>query len=205
MEAIACVADTVRSARASARELASRLAGARIAAFSLEGYLKAPSPPRGVVLCAGGNRAPAAAAFLERAARRLLWPAPALQLAEAIGGLRGEEIETPGQAAGRPPGPAAPERRRALLLEGVVDAARVRALSKTSAPRAWIVESPGRVRLSRSALARLERDGVRWSALVPVRLVALHVSPRLARSPKIRRGLVPPRTPVWVSGAGRRR
>ncbi|HTR03860.1 MAG TPA: hypothetical protein VMN82_11740 [Thermoanaerobaculia bacterium] len=202
MEAIACVADTVRSARGSARELASRLVGTRLDTFSLEGYLKAPSPPRGVVLCAAQGRGRAVLDFLERASRRLLWPAPALQLAEAIGGLRGEDGETPGHAPGHRAGAASAGRRTALLLEGVVDAARVRALSRSSPPRAWIVEAPGRVRLTPAALARLERQGVRWAALVPVRLVALHLSTELARAPRTWRGLVPPRTPVWVSETG---
>src|ERR1700737_3055351 len=88
-------------------------------------------------------------------------------------------------------------RRRALLLEGVVDAQRARA-ALASDLRQWIVESPFAVRLSARERQRLEKAGVSWFALAPARLVALVASPKLARERRQWRALLPPRTKVIV-------
>ena len=101
--------------------------------------------------------------------------------------------------------PAAPARPSgglpsALLLEGPVDAARARAALR-SAPRDWIVESARHVRLGGPSLAALAREGVAWSALEPVELLAVYAP----ESPRGDLGL-PPGTPIWIRpGPGRRR
>ena len=80
----------------------------------------------------------------------------------------------------------------ALLLEGDVDAERARA-ALASPVRRWIVEHPGRVRLSARDLGRLRAHGVTWSALEPVRLLGLAVCARTGPS-----GRAPfSRVPVW--------
>ena len=195
---IACVAATGRLARALSSAVAGRAPGARIESFSLTAYLAAKAPPYRVVLCPPGRSAAEDLAFLERVSRRLLWPAPDRPMASAIGGLRGPAGESDtGSGARRAPrksgGMAA-----AVLLEGEVPLPRARAALRARGPRHWIVETPGRVRISPRGLEALARQGIRWSALDPVVVVALYVSPALGRRPQAWKALVPPRTPVWI-------
>jgi hypothetical protein len=177
-----------------------RLPDAELVPFSLAAYLNAERPPRRVVLCPPGTSVAHDVAFLRLAAARLLWPAPPARVAEAIEGIRSQD-EPPASsasptAAARRPGAA--RGRASLLLEGRVDAARVRAALRDSRTRDWIVESVGSVRLSSRALAHAAKEGVRWSALEPVCVEALSATRSLARARRAWRGLVPPRTPVWI-------
>ncbi len=87
--------------------------------------------------------------------------------------------------------------RRALLLEGTIDAARARS-ALHSEPRDWIVESARHVRLGSRALAALTRAGVVWSALEPVELVAVLTAAALPRGIGLPAG-----TPVWIAAASR--
>ena len=192
---IACVAASRSRARTLGREIAERLPEERVEAYSLESYLAADDPPLRIVLCAASGTAIADRRFLERAAARLLWPPPPRRLREAIGGLRNEE-ETPLDSARTCESSEADT--SALLLEGVVGRDRARAALRAGGPRAWIVETPGRVRLARPELARLARAGVRWSALRPSGLEAVYASPALARSAASWQDVLPKRTPVWV-------
>jgi hypothetical protein len=196
MEAtIACVAPDGRRAKALADGVASRVPGQRVAAFSMAGYLAAEAPASRVVLCPKGLSVAEDLAFLALAAGRLLWPAPPARLAQAIGGLRNAEGPRAARRrapAGRTPGGLT----AALLLEGLVDPARARAALAATGPRDWIVETPGRVHLSRGQLDRLARSGVRWSALEPITLVALYATPELARAQWKR--LLPSETLLWV-------
>ena len=90
----------------------------------------------------------------------------------------------------------------ALLLEGRVDPARMRAVlaSASGVPRDWIVESPCHVALSATWARTLARAGVRLSTLEPVELVAVYAAPALARASARWRRLLPPRTAVWIKG-----
>ncbi|HEY1435267.1 MAG TPA: hypothetical protein VGG65_07815, partial [Thermoanaerobaculia bacterium] len=133
-------------------------------------------------------------------AGRLLWPAPSARFQQAIGGLRHSE------------GPVRPGRRgsasrrsrgllAALLLEGDVGPTRARAALAACSPSEWIVETPGRVRISRRQLDALARAGVRWFALDPVTVVALYATPSLARARAQWRNLLPATTRLWVREA----
>ena len=197
---IACVAGAARQAKSLAAGVTALAPGARVEAFSMAGYLAADRPPSRVVLCPPGRSVAADLGFLSLATRRLLWSAPAPGLEQAIGGLRtsadpARPFRERARPSATPGGPVA-----ALLLEGEVDLARARAALAASAPRLWIVETPGRVRLSDRQLASLARRGVRWSALEPVGVVALYATPALARAEASWRRLLPPRTPVWIRG-----
>ena len=192
--AIACVAPAVRRAKALSRSLAAFLPGKRLEAFSVASYLAALAPPSRIVLCPPGLSIPRDLEFLSRAARRLLWPAPPARFRQAIGGLRG--TDGPARPAGRRAASGAPS--AVLLLEGEVDLARARAALAAPGPRDWIVESPGRVRLSQRQLDRLARSGIRWSALEPVTVVALYATPALARARERWKRLLPGATRVWV-------
>lgn len=185
-------------ARRLARDLALRLPRARFEAFSLAGYLAADSPPSRVVLGPAGRSAAGDLAFLTRASRRLLWPAPPPRFRRAIGGLRNTE-EPARPVRSRPLG----TRSRtgvaaALLLEGEVDPERARAALAAAGPLAWIVEAPGRVRIADRSLEVFGRAGVRWFVLEPVSIVAVFATPALARSKKGRRALLPARAPFWI-------
>jgi len=175
-----------------------RLPGATLVPFTLARYLRAEDPPRRVVLCPAGRSVAGDLAFLRAVAARLLWPAPPARVAEAIDGIRaGEDLPFVSSAM-----PRRPESRRsgpALLLEGAVDAARARAALRDSPTREWIVESPGRVRLSERSLARFAAAGVRWSVLAPVVVDGVCASRDLARARRSWRALLPPRTPVWIT------
>jgi len=195
---IACVGPAGRPARALAGRVAERVAPERAEAFSLPGYLAAAEPPSRVVLCPRGASVAGDLEFLAQAAARLLWPAPTARFQQAIGGLR--NTDGPSRPAGRRAGAARTPRGllAALLLEGEVGPARARAALAASGPREWIVERPGRVRLSRIELERLARAGIRWSALEPVALVAVSATPALARARDRWRRLLPPATRLWV-------
>lgn len=175
-----------------------------MAPFSEASYLAAPAAPRRIVLCPPGVSVAGDLAFLERVAARLLWPAPPARMADAIGGIRGEEMPAPPRSRGASAGPRR-ARGPALLLEGTVDAARARAALRASPTRDWIVESAVRVRLTTLALSLLAREGVRWTTLDPIVVVALYASPELARRRAAWRGLLPQGTPVWARTRFRRR
>ena len=130
-------------------------------------------PAARVLLCPEGLRFSDDAAFLLAASLRLLWPPPEADLAAAVAGLRGEHVDPP-----QIPAVSAPARGRksALLMEGIVNAARA-ARAAGSPGRDWIVETPFHVRLSRRLLAELSAAGVRWFALRPVRLEAVLLPP----------------------------
>ncbi len=199
---VALVASTVRMARVLGPSASERLGGAPLVPFSIPAYLRAEDPPRRVVLCPPGGSLARDMAFLRRVAARLLWPAPPPRVAEAIEGIRaGDESASPSSGARR----SARERRgggATLLLEGRVDAARVRVALRNSRTRDWIVESVGSVRLSPRALERLEKDGVRWSVLAPVAVEAVCATRALSRARGRWRALLPPRTPVWITRRG---
>ncbi len=195
---VAILAATAAEAASAAREIGRRLPGVALVPASLAGYLRSADAPGRVVLCVTGKPAAGARAFLRRATERLLWPAPAADLLDAVAGLRSASAPRP--AARRS---SAPQRahfggpRSALLLEGPVDARRARAALR-SVPRDWIVESARHVRVGPSELAALARAGVAWSALEPVELVAVCTVAPLPR------GLgLPAKTPVWIR-TGRR-
>ena len=192
---IACVAASRARARTFSREIAERMPGERVEAYSLGGYLASVDAPQRIVLCAVAGVAAEDRRFLERAVQRLLWPPPPHRLREAIGGLRTED-DTPRDAMRTTASPAS--ETAALLLEGVVGRDRAWAALRAGGPRAWIVEAPGRVRLGSSDLARLERAGIRWCALRPSGLEAVYVSAALARSASSWRGRLPKRTPIWL-------
>jgi hypothetical protein len=174
-----------------------RLAGSEFVPFSLPAYLRAENPPRRVVLCPPGESVAQGVRFLQGVAARLLWPAPPLRVAEAIEGIRaGDESPSPGSVPRRRAGDR--RGRTALLLEGRVDRARIRAALRDARTRDWIVETVGSVRVSPGTVERLAKDGVRWSVLAPVGVEAVCVTPELARARARWRGLLPPRTPVWT-------
>jgi hypothetical protein len=194
----ALVAPTLARARGAAAAL-ERQFPAGHTPFSLSGYLASPRPPRQVVLCPSGASVAEDIVFLRRVRDRLLWKAPDDVLYGAIAGLLGS---LPDSTDRRPAGRRARPKPRggeteALLLEGIVDRGRVRSLLDKSA-RLWIVESPGRVRLDRRLMDRLRQKGVRWRVLDPVSVVAVLVSPALARARFRWRHLLPARTPIWT-------
>jgi hypothetical protein len=195
---VAVIARTRGLALSAAPHVRGRLGRIGLRPGSLRGYLEAESPPRRVVLCAGDGPLADEIAFLRLARERILWPAPAAELGEAVEGIRPRAARGPSPAR---PG-ATPARAgrvpAALLLEGPVGPDRVRAALAAGAPRHWIVEDVTRVRLPDALLEELARAGIRWSALQPVELVALCVPPGLARARRRWRALLPPHTPVWV-------
>ena len=168
---------------------------------SLRTYLADPRAPSRVVLCASGPP-DRDLEFLEAAARRLLWPGVPSGLREAIGGLRAEpdgarEIGSSSRAEVRRPEPSA-----ALLMEGLVDERRARAALLSSGPRDWVVESARHVRVPARWLETLELAGIRWSALEPIEVVALHISPGLARRRRKWSRLFSRNTAVWIRERG---
>ena len=194
---VAVLAATAADAASAGREIAARLPSADVEATTLEGYLATPDAPERIVLCVTDR--PGARAFLRRAVARLLWPPPHADVFEAVAGLR-EPHRRPRRLRTAAPARPSGGLPSALLLEGPVDAARARAALR-SAPRDWIVESARHVRLGGRALAALAREGVAWSALEPVELLAVYAP----ESPRGDLGL-PPGTPVWIRpGPGPRR
>jgi hypothetical protein len=203
-ESVAVIARTKRLARSAAPCVRAKLGKTELRLCSLRGFLASSNVPRRVVLCAGRESLADGIAFLRRARERLLWPAPAAELEEAVGGIRSQP--SPGSQPAKPRRRAARAGRvaAALLLEGSVGPERVGAALAAAGPRHWIVEAAGRVRLPDRTLEELARAGIRWSALEPVELVALCASPALARARRRWRRLLPPATPVWVRTSGRR-
>jgi hypothetical protein len=196
--AVVCIAPTGRLSRRAAVEIAAGLPGVPLVVRSIAGYLAAPRDGRRILLCPAGNSVPDDLAFLQRVARRLLWPAPTADFQGAIGGLRTRA--TPPAAARSSPVPRRAARGlvAALLMEGPVDAARARAVLDSSALRDWIVESPRHVQVSERLGRSLERAGVRWTALEPVEVVALFARPELARARTRWKGMLARETPVWI-------
>lgn len=195
-DSIACVAPRLGEARSAAREVAARAPGTLLLPCSLRGYLAAVDAPSRIVLCAAGPL-DEALEFLGTALPRLLWPRVPAGLSEAIGGLRTRP--SPSAAAGAASrGLARREPSSALLMEGLIDARRARAALLSPGPRDWVVESARHVRIPARWLGALDRAGIRWSALEPIEVVALHASPALARARPRWKGLLAQGTPVWI-------
>ncbi|HVQ54472.1 MAG TPA: hypothetical protein VMT25_04795 [Thermoanaerobaculia bacterium] len=195
---IACVAPDRRSAVRAAERVSASLPKARVEAFSLTGYLALADAPDRIVLCPAGRSTDADLRFLALAAGRLLWPGPPGRLRAAIGGIR-PHGERPRRAAAPRKEARPPIRTSALLLEGLVGPDRARSALAASGPRDWIVESTRHVRLPGRLHRTLARDGIRWSALEPIELVALLATPALVRARAKWSSLVPPRTRVWIA------
>jgi hypothetical protein len=189
---VCVVAPTLTRARAAISEISQSWDGA-LEPATLTKFL-ARRRSIDFLLCPEGRDLSRDLSFLREARSRMLWRAPDEDLHAAIAGLRGEEV---GLLSRRARQEGEEGRRRALLLEGVVDAQRARA-ALASDLRQWIVESPFAVRLSARERQRLEKAGVSWFALAPARLVALVASPKLARERRQWRALLPPRTKVIV-------
>jgi hypothetical protein len=195
---ITVVGPTIRGAQSAVRSLLGRWGRAPLVAMSLRAFLTR----RGgcsILLCPEGRKLVDDLAFLRRVRARILWPPPEGDLRAAIAGLRGEDL--PPLPSLRP-SPRGQLRKSALLLEGAVTGERARA-ALASETRHWIVESPCAVALTARQLEALARRGVQWSALQPVRVVALLASPALARGRRQWRHLLPRRTKVcvWRGGA----
>jgi hypothetical protein len=174
---VAVVASSRAGARSAARALALRLPRARLHPLSQGEYLAA-DPLLPLILAATESDRAGRHRFFEDARARLLWTAPASDLYAAIEGV----ITSLPPRRQRSSSPAAGDLATALLLEGEVGADRAEA-ALASPVRHWIVEHPGRVKLSRSELARLREHGVTWSALAPVRLLGIALAGRAAGSP----------------------
>ena len=202
---IACVAPGLRSALRAARGVGASLPKARVEAFSLASYLAAERAPDRIVLCPAGLSTDADLRFLGLAAGRLLWPGPPRGLRAAIGGIlphgRGPRRTEAPPRRNTGTGP-----RAALLLEGRVGEPRALSALAASGPRDWIVVSARHVRIPARLHRALALDGIRWSALEPIELVALYATPALARARRKWKSLLPARTRVWIAGqkGGRR-
>jgi hypothetical protein len=192
-ERVALVAPSKAQARSAAAAVRARLRGKRGEPVSLSDLFVGGPTFDGVVLCPGGADVERDLGFLERARDRLLWPAPDPDLHGAIAGFLGHDL--PDSSAPVARGRA--RRKIAFLFERLVTPAQVRAALQSDA-RHWIVNSAQRVRLSERQLARLRAEGVRWSALQPVRLIALVASPELVRARRRWQRLLPADTPVWL-------
>ena len=187
------VAPGVARARSAAAAFRERLLERRCAPVSLPSFLARGPASDALVVCPGGVDLAHDLDFLARLSERVLWPPPDPDLFGAIAGLLGHDLpEAPPQAWRHNT-----RRQVAFLIEGRVTPARARAALASDA-RHWIAESVRHVRLSRRELANLRRHGVRWSALRPVRVLALIASPALVRARRRWRQLIPPETPVWV-------
>jgi hypothetical protein len=189
---VGVIAPTLTRARAAISEISPSWDGA-LEPATLTSFL-ARRRSIDFLLCPEGRDLSRDLSYLREACRRMLWRAPDEDLHAAIAGLRGEEIDPLSRRARQKEEGG---RRRALLLEGLVDAPRARA-ALSSDLRQWIVESPFAVQLSARELQRLEKAGVSWFALAPPRLVALAASAQLARARREWRTLLPPRTKVIV-------
>ena len=199
--AIACVAPGRRSALSAADTVAASLPKAHVEAFSLAGYLAAARAPHRIVLCPAGLSTSADLRFLGLAAKRLLWPAPPAGLRAAIGGIRphGDRPRRAEAQFRKDAQKAVPGRTSALLLEGRVSPSRALSALAASGPRDWIVESARHVRISARLHRTLAQGDIRWSALEPIELVALHATPALARARGKWKKLLPARTRVWIA------
>jgi hypothetical protein len=185
---VAVVAPSQAAARSAAQSLARRLPLARLHPLSERAFL-ASDPLLPVILAPGTSDAAAAARFFRRARERFLWSAPASDLYAAIEGVI---TRLPPRSRKPSSDTEAGDLSTALLLEGDVNAGRARA-ALASSVRRWIVEHPGRVRLSGRELGRLRALGVTWSALEPVRLLGIALC---AGSGSSRRAAFS-RVPVW--------
>ncbi len=174
---IAVVATTAASARSAAAALAALLPEARLVPLGVADYLEGEALAPAILAPAGSDRE-ADRRFLERARVRILWPAPPGDLYAAIEGVVSSLPPRPAGRAARTRNDLA----TALLLEGDVDSERAQAAS-ASGVRRWIVEHPGRVKLSDGELADLRERGVVWSALRPVTLVGVALRGRSGSSP----------------------
>lgn len=193
VERVELVAPGMARARSAAAAFSKRLPGPRCSPVSLTSLLARGPASETLVVCSGGADLERDLHFLARLSERVLWPAPDPALFGAIAGLLGHELpDAPPEAWRRET-----RSKVAFLFEGLVTPARARAALASDA-RHWIAESIRHVRLSPAGLASLQRQGVRWSALRPVRVVALIASPALARAQRRWRKLLPPGTPVWV-------
>jgi hypothetical protein len=192
-ERITVVAPTAARARSAVAAVFDRLPGARLLPTSLASLAASGLATGRLVLCPGGLDVEQDLAFVSRVRARALWPAPEADLHGAIAGLLGHDL--PDSSA--PVSKGGSLRKVALLLEGRITPARTRAALRSDT-RHWIVEDPGCVRLSGRQLDTLRGRGVRWSALNPVRVVALLASPALAAARRRWQRLLPAETPVWV-------
>jgi hypothetical protein len=195
-ERVALLAATESFARDAARRLAPDHRELHLVPCSVGAFLTETAGPGSVVVCPEGRRVTEDLTFLRKVRDRILWSAPPRELALAIAGVRAEE-HSPEAAIrrGRPP-------RTALLLEGLVTAARAAAALRAKAPSFWIVEDARRVRLSQARLEKLERAGVRWMSLSPVRLLAVAAGPALLRARARWKGLLQRDTEIWTLDAG---
>lgn len=185
------LAPTRRRAREGALRVVELSPGRTVLALSWDRFASAGTAVERVVLCPTGVSVSADVRFLARVARRALWPAPPRPLHDAIAGLLPDL--PPGDAGSA----AIHDARPALLLEGRVTPARIRA-AVASDTRHWIVEHAALPTVSARTLTSLERRGVRWSALRPIRPLAVLASPALARARERWRSLLPSETAVWV-------
>ncbi len=191
---VALVAPTLHQARCCAPSVAKRLKRRTLRPFSLEGFLASAEAPDRIVLCPAGKAVAKDLVFLRKARERALWTAPEADLDAAIAGLLGYPMAG---AARKPSSRGRADLKTALLLEGIVTPARARAAT-TSQIRHWIVENVRRVRLKGKELEKLRRQGIRWSVLQPVRVVAVLASFDLARARARWKSLLPARTLIWV-------
>ena len=198
VERVELVAPGMGRARSAAAAFSQRLSGLRCSPVSLSSLLARGPASETLVVCPGGASLERDLDFLARLSERVLWPAPGPELFGAIAGLLGHELPDAPPAAWR----RETRRKVAFLFEGSVTPARARAALASDA-RHWIAESVRHVRLSPQRLASLQREGVRWSALRPLRVVALIASPALARVQRRWRKLLPPGTPIWVWDQGK--
>jgi hypothetical protein len=159
------------------RALASRLPRARLHPLSKSEFLRR-EPLLPLILASGDGDADARRRFFERARERFLWTAPASDLYAAIEGV----LTGLPRRRQRPSPSASGDFATALLLEGEVGPERTRA-ALASSVRHWIVEHPGRVKLSPGELRRLRDCGVEWSALEPVLLLGVALAGRAGGSP----------------------
>ena len=190
-EPIVVLAPTLTRARRGARIVAKRRPRSRIRAMSWPEFLERGERVDRVVLCPAGREVEHDVEFLADVGRRLRWTAPARELYSAIAGLL---AHLPPERRGSR---AAHDGRPALLLEGRVTGARAKRAAASDA-RHWILEHAANARLSSRALDALEREGVRWSVLHPIEVVAVLAEPRLARARERWKRLLPRDTPVWV-------
>jgi hypothetical protein len=182
---VAVVAPHGGAASASAARLESKLPGSRLLPMTPSEYLRRSGRPIPLILSVLGTDPAADRRFLERVRDRILWPSPPPDLYDAICG-----VLTSLPTRRRPTRRGAPDETAGLLLEGDVGADRARA-ALDSPVRQWVAEHPGRVRLAQRDLALLRNAGVRWSALFPVRLVAVSDPANASR------GLFPAGTRIW--------
>jgi hypothetical protein len=103
--------------------------------------------------------------FWRQIERRYLLPAAPALLRRAIEGIS----RRPGES-GDSPGRGGAGAARAMLVEGVLDDARMRRLlSAADVPRLWILEDFRRLSLSGRALERLYGHGIRLAVMRPLR------------------------------------